>query len=91
MNNNSQNSAYIEIETLKKWNVQMSNINSEALNKLDNYLKNVENLENYMLGNVSKGFISDSSKLVNKAKKYHTQMRSVENFLLEVIETMSNQ
>ena len=89
--NNSQNSAYIEIESLKKWNMQMSRINNDALNKLDSYLKTVESLENYMLGNVSTGFINDSSKLVEKAKKYHTQMRSVENFLLEVIETMGNQ
>ena len=89
--NNSQNSAYIEIESLKKWNMQMSRINNDALNKLDSYLKTVESLENYMLGNVSTGFINDSSKLVEKAKQYHTQMRSVENFLLEVIETMSNQ
>lgn len=89
--NSSKNSAYIEIETLKKWNMQMSNINSDALNKLDNYLKTVESLNNYMLGNVSTGFINDSSKLVERAKKYHTQMRSVENFLLEVVETMSNQ
>lgn len=89
--NNSQNSAYIEIESLKKWNMQMSRINNDALNKLDSYLKTVESLENHMLGNVSTGFINDSSKLVEKAKRYHTQMRSVENFLLEVIETMSNQ
>lgn len=89
--NNSQNSAYIEIESLKKWNMQMSRINNDALNKLDSYLKTVESLENHMLGNVSTGFINDSSKLVEKAKKYHTQMRSVENFLLEVIETMGNQ
>lgn len=89
--NNSQNSAYIEIESLKKWNMQMSRINNDALNKLDSYLKTVESLENHMLGNVSTGFINDSSKLVEKAKQYHTQMRSVENFLLEVVETMSNQ
>ena len=89
--NNSQNSAYIEIESLKKWNMQISRINNDALNKLDSYLKTVESLENHMLGNVSTGFINDSSKLVEKAKRYHTQMRSVENFLLEVIETMSNQ
>ncbi len=89
--NNSHNSAYIEIETLKKWSMQMSKINNDAINKLDNYLKTVEDLENYMLGNVSTGFINDSSKLVTKAKRYHTQMRSVENFLLEVIETMSSQ
>ena len=89
--NNSQNSAYIEIESLKKWNMQISRINNDALNKLDSYLKTVESLENHMLGNVSTGFINDSSKLVEKAKKYHTQMRSVENFLLEVIEAMSNQ
>lgn len=87
----SQNSAYIEIESLKNWNIQMSKINNDALNKLDVYLKTVSDLENYMLGNVSSGFINDSSKLVEKAKKYHTQMRSVENFLLEVIETMSSQ
>ena len=89
--NNSQNSAYIEIESLKKWNMQMSRINNDALNKLDSYLKTVESLENHMLGNVSTGFINDSSKLVEKAKRYHTQLRSVENFLLEVVETMSNQ
>lgn len=89
--NNSQNSAYIEIESLKKWNMQISRINNDALNKLDSYLKTVEFLENHMLGNVSTGFINDSSKLVEKAKQYHTQMRSVENFLLEVVETMGNQ
>lgn len=89
--NNSQNSAYIEIESLKKWNMQISRINNDALNKLDSYLKTVESLENHMLGNVSTGFINDSSKLVEKAKQYHTQMRSVENFLLEVVETMGNQ
>ena len=43
--NNSQNSAYIEIESLKKWNMQISRINNDALNKLDSYLKTVEFLE----------------------------------------------
>ena len=71
--------------------MQISRINNDALNKLDSYLKTVESLENHMLGNVSTGVINNRSKLVEKAKRYHTQMRSVENFLLEVIETMSNQ
>lgn len=89
--NDSHTAAYIETEVLKNWSLQMARINDEAFNFLDTYMKTVGDLENYMLGNVATGFINDSSTLVEKAKKHHTQMKSVENFLIEVIDTMVNQ
>ena len=89
--NNSQTSAYIEVEALQRWSSQMSKINTDATDILNLYLTTVKDLENYMLGNVSTGFINDTSNLVTKAKNCHTQMKNVESFLIEVINTMSNQ
>ncbi len=88
---NQQTSAYIEIDTLRQWSSQISRMNQEAMDTLDSYQKTVKDLENYMLGNVSTGFINDESNLVTKSMNYHTKMQDVEKFLIEVINTMSNQ
>lgn len=87
----SKTSAYIETATLQRWSDQLSKVNTEAIETLDSYLGTVKELENYMLGNVSAGFINDTSNLVTTSKRYHLQMKNVEEFLIEVINTMSNQ
>lgn len=89
--NNSQTSAYIEVGALQQWSSQMAKINTEATDTLNSYLTTVKELENYMLGNVATGFINDTSNLITRSKNCHTQMQNVENFLIEVINTMSNQ
>lgn len=88
---NSRTSAYIEVDALQKWSSQISKINENATDILSSYLMTVKDLENYMLGNVSTGFINDTSNLITKATNCHTKMQDVERFLIEVINTMSNQ
>lgn len=87
----SQTSAYIDGDILQQWSSQISKMNKDAIDTLNSYLKTVKDLENYMLGNVSTGFINDESNLVKSSINYHRQMQDVEKFLLEVVYTMSNQ
>ncbi|MDD6757377.1 MAG: hypothetical protein PUE33_04875 [bacterium] len=89
--NNSQTSAYIEIGTLQEWKTRLSKTNSEALETLNSYLETAKELENYMLGNVATGFINETTSIINNSKNYHNKMQDVENFLIEVIDTMNNQ
>lgn len=91
MNNSSNSSAYIEIDTLEKWNLLLKDMNLEAKQILDSYLNTVNDLEHYMVGNVASGFIKDTTDLVTNAKNGHSQMQNVEDFLIEVINTMSAQ
>lgn len=89
--NTSQTSVYVDTDALQKWNAQMSKINEEAITTLGNYLTTVNQLENYMLGNVASGFINDTNEIMKKSKNCHEQMKDVEKFLLTVVNTMNNQ
>ncbi len=91
MMNNLEKSVYVDTEMLEQWSFRMSDINSRAIDILDSYSGIVGDLENYMLGNVSDGFIKDSTNLIKKSKNCHMKMQDIDKFLIEVVNIMSNQ
>lgn len=87
----SKTSAYIEKDALENWALQLNKINLESIDILNSYLSVAKELRNYMEGNVADGFITDVSNLVSKSSEKHLQMQNIEDFLNEVINTMSNE
>lgn len=84
-------SVYVDFAALNEWRVQMDKINGSALDTLDSFISSVEDLKGSWCGNSADSFLNSSKMMLNKAKNYHTEMRSVENFLTTVINTMDNQ
>ena len=58
---------------------------------LDSFISSVEDLKGSWCGNSADSFLNSTKMMLNKAKNYHTDMRSVENFLATVVNTMDNQ
>lgn len=84
-------SVYVDFAALNEWRVQMDKINGSALDTLDSFISSVEDLKGSWCGNSADSFLNSSKTMLNKTKNYHTEMRSVENFLTTVINTMDNQ
>ena len=90
-NTKTDTSVYVDFATLNEWKSQMDKINASALDTLDSFISSVEDLKGSWCGNSADSFLNSSKTMLNKAKNYHTEMRSVENFLTTVINTMDNQ
>ncbi len=84
-------SVYVDFAALNEWRVQMDKINSAALDTLDSFMSSVEDLKDSWCGNSAESFLNSSTKMLNKAKGYHNDMKNLENFLTTVINTMDNQ
>lgn len=84
-------SIYVDFSALNEWRVQMDKINGAALDTLDSFMSTVKDLKSSWCGNSADSFLRSSESLLNKAKSYHTEMKSVENFLTNVINTMDKQ
>lgn len=91
MNNKTDSSVYVDFAALNSWQSQMDQINGSAMDTLDSFISTVKDLKNSWCGNSAESFLTSSNNLINKAKSYHTEMRNVENFLTNVIETMDGQ
>lgn len=91
MNNKTDTSVYVDFAALNSWKSQMDQINGSAMDTLDSFISTVKDLKNSWCGNSAESFLNSSNNLINKAKSYHTEMRNVENFLTNVIETMDRQ
>ena len=90
-NTKTDTSVYVDFSALNDWKSQMDKINGSALDTLDSFMSSVEDLKGSWCGNSADSFLNSSKTMLNKAKNYHTEMRSVENFLTTVINTMDNQ
>ncbi len=84
-------SVYVDFSALNEWRVQMDKINASALDTLDSFMSSVEELKSSWCGNSADSFLNSSKNMLNKAKSYHTEMKSIENFLTKVINTMDKQ
>ena len=84
-------SVYVDFAALNEWRVQMDKINGAALDTLDSFISSVEDLKGSWCGNSADSFLNSTKMMLNKAKNYHNDMRSVENFLATVVNTMDNQ
>lgn len=84
-------SVYVDFAALNEWRVQMDKINGAALDTLDSFISSVEDLKGSWCGNSADSFLNSTKMMLNKAKNYHTDMRSVENFLTTVVNTTDNQ
>lgn len=86
--NNSH--AYIRESALLDWKSRMATLNTEAIQLLDDYQKKVNELEEYMRGNVAEGFTRDETAAINGNKAFHNNMKDLEKMLTIVIEQMKD-
>ena len=91
MNNKTDTSVYVDFAALNSWKSQMNKINSSALDTLDSFISTMKDLKSSWCGNSAESFLNSSTKMLNKAKGYHNDMKNLENFLTTVINTMDNQ
>lgn len=84
-------SVYVDFAALNNWRIQMDKINSSALDTLDSFMSTVEDLKSSWCGNSADSFLNSSKNMVAKAESYHNEMKNVENFLTNVINTMDKQ
>lgn len=82
---------FIDINTLTNWSNQINNLNEEAIEILNNLKSTITSLEEYWVGNCSKGFIEDSGSLVENVRKCHNDMKSIPVGLNEMIKIKSNE
>ena len=84
-------SVYVDFSALNEWKIEMEKINNSALDTLDSFMSTVEELKNSWCGNSAEGFLDSTGSMLKKAKSYHAEMKSVENFLTNVVNTMDKQ
>lgn len=82
---------YIEKDTVLSWGAKISKLNDEALEIIDAIETEVKNLGDSWKGNAANGFNTVVSDLITDARKYHNDMKSVENITTEVVVTAENQ
>lgn len=83
-------SVYVELDALTSWSSQITTINNEAMAELNSLISAISDLNSYWEGNIATGFNNDSSDLIMQAKKYHSKMIDVPNFLIEVANAISD-
>lgn len=81
----------VNLQTMNDWSSKLNTLNNEATNLLSTIETSLNELDGYWDGNSADTAITESKKLINKAKDYHTNMKDVSNFLVKVAETMNNQ
>ena len=82
--------SYIEESSLIDWKNRLSIINEDAINILKEYQTKVSELEEYMKGNVSEGFIKDETAVIKEVLLIHNNMKDLEKMLNIVIEKMNS-
>ena len=86
----SNSHAYIDKSALVDWKSRMASINEEAINILNEYQNKVNELNDYMKGNVAEGFINDETNAVKENIAFHNNMKDLEKLIDIVIEKMSS-
>ena len=86
--NNSK--AYIEEAALINWKSKMASINNDSIKILNDYQNKVNELNNYMKGNVAEGFINDETSTIKEILSKHENMKDLEKFINIVVEKMKS-
>lgn len=82
---------YIETEALISWGKELTKLNQEALDIINDLEEEKKRLLEKWNGNAANGFNMVINNLIQDARKYHNDMKSVERILNEVIITAENQ
>ena len=67
----SNSHAYLEQSALINWKSRMATLNEEAISLLNDYQNKVNELNNYMKGNVAEGFINDETATIKENIAFH--------------------
>ena len=86
----SNSRAYIDKSALTDWKSRMASINEEAISILNEYQTKVNQLNDYMKGNVAEGFINDETNAITENLAFHNNMKDLEKLIDMVIEKMSS-
>lgn len=86
----SNSRAYIDKSALTDWKSRMASINEEAISILNEYQTKVNQLNDYMKGNVAEGFINDETNAIKENLAFHNNMKDLEKLIDMVIEKMSS-
>lgn len=86
----SNSHAYIDKSALTDWKSRMASINEEAISILNEYQTKVNQLNDYMKGNVAEGFVNDETNTIKENLAFHNNMKDLEKLIDMVIEKMSS-
>ena len=86
----SNSHAYIDKSALTDWKSRMASINEEAISILYEYQTKVNQLNDYMKGNVAEGFVNDETNTIKENLAFHNNMKDLEKLIDMVIEKMSS-
>ena len=84
-------SMYVDLNLLQQWRNKLDIINNDCIEQLNMMLATISSLEDYWVGNISSGFIEDSSGMVRNVLSIHNNMK--DNFvplLTEIVNISSN-
>ncbi len=91
MDNQSNAQVYVDLDALRTWKEQMESLGNTTDEALVSYENNIKKLDECWVGNAAEGFKRVNNDLVKIAKNYHNTMKNTEEFLITVINTVSNQ
>ena len=74
----SNSHAYLEESAMLDWKSRMATLNEEAIKLLNDYQNKVNELSEYMKGDVAEGFINDETAAINGNLKFHNNMKDLE-------------
>ena len=86
----SNSHAYIDKSALTDWKSRMASINEEAISILNEYQTKVNQLNDYMKGNVAEGYVNDETNTIKENLAFHNNMKDLEKLIDMVIEKMSS-
>ncbi len=86
----SNSHAYIRESALVDWRERLANLNKDSLDLLKQYQDKVNELEQYMKGNVAEGFIRDETATIKDNVLFHENMKDLEKMINIVIEKMKS-
>lgn len=84
----SNSHAYLRESAMLDWKSRMASLNEEAIKLLNDYQNKVNELEEYMRGNVAEGFTRDETAAIKGNLAFHNNMKDLEKMLTIVIEQM---
>lgn len=86
----SNSHAYLEQSALVAWRSKMATLNNDAIKLLNDYQNKVNELNEYMKGNVAEGFINDETATIKENIAFHNNMKDLEKMINIVIEKMKD-
>lgn len=81
---------YVDTSALAEYSKRMSKLNGEAIEILDNFRNDIDNLDGYWTGKCATGFKGSLDQFKSVAKSKHEKMGDLEQFLMDLIVELEN-